>query len=707
MADVENCDNVTGKYVLGLSMKKSKLFTVCAIASIAAGVSGASAQDSAFYSGEYACGGQIKFTDWQLTKLNDREYEAVVYQGTRGESQYMEYKLNGVEEGGNLRIFYNNRPFIVARMANADSEISAQWVDSQGKPKNSCADFKVLKVDGAKERWDRTLNILASESPTVEQASEVAELQRTLPPVQLLPELDQNAYENRYNESYRSFWSTYLKNEWERLKTLPIDTEDERKSLITEMRVATGFNMSPRGSLANDDKARSEASNFLRLVADRLSATDTPVTAFSLDDASACQRLTLMRYPSTADMELIVGLPVDYWDRSFTESVLAKAKTCEGANGVVQEITSNYSEYERRRQALVWAQGELERLQSVPKTLKAFRESNWLAVDLAAGERNGAGPNATKRFLGRVDHYRAERVDLALKEIEDTFKSHDLKSLSFEQAKSLCGEQLGNRPRGDETLIKLFEGCDVAAENYVKSQESSLLDAQIEAINNAPRTLAGLNSNNWFALNTDVAEGWHPSREAREDFRERTGYALREAVKAAKVEIDTAFSEAVPGEDTEHKAMVMCESLAPSSGETVFELMSACQNGHEALAKKAEELKCAQAIKDSNLDNSLLDASIEQSGLVDDTVAVKELICAAASRELKLTFPTSGSLFWKKQGIEIKTDTANANAWRLSADLEKTDKAGVLKLTNVNRVGPDALPSEDKLLGCIAGKRGC
>jgi hypothetical protein len=64
-------------------------------------------------------------------------------------------------------------------------------------------------------------------------------------------------------------------------------------------------------------------------------------------------------------------------------------------------------------------------------------------------------------------------------------------------------------------------------------------------------------------------------------------------------------------------------------------------------------------------------------------------------------------LFWKKQGIEIKTDPSVGNAWRLSAELETTDKDGVLKLTNVNRVGSPSLPSEDKILGCIAGKRGC
>lgn len=688
-------------------MKKPKIIAACVFAALSMSMTCAFANDNHFYSGEYVCDGKVKFTDWELSKINDREYSAVIYHGTRGEYQYMEYKLDGVEEDGILRIFYNKRPFIVAQMADADTEIKAQWVDSQGKPKSSCADFKLIKVEGAKERWDRTLDILASTNPTVQQASEVADLQRGLPPVQLLPELDQNAYESRYNESYRSFWSTYLKNEWERLKTLPIGTNEERKSLISEMRIASGLNMSPRGSLANDDKARLQAANFLRLVSDRLSATDTPVTAFSLDDASACQRFTFMKYPSTADMELIVGLPVDYWDRSFTESVLAKAKTCEGANGVVQEITSNYSEYERRRNAYNWAQGEMKRLQAIPMTLAAFRDSNWLEIDMNSGERAGAGSTAAKRFLRDVTQYRVERAVLALKEIEDTLSSRDLNSLSFEQANLFCSEQLGNRTRNDEALSVLFDGCDVAAQNYVKSQESHLLDAQITAINSAPRTLSGLSSNNWFAINTEVAEGWHPSREARDVFEKRTSEALREAVTAAKLEIDSVFSEATPGEPTEQKAVSMCESIPSFTGDLMYDLMASCRIGKEGLEKKAEELKCAKVIEDSDIDSSLLEASIEQSGLVDNTVAVKDLICAAASRDLKLTFPTSGSLFWKTQGIEIKTETANVNAWRLSADLEKTDKAGVLKLTNVNRVGPGDLPSEEKLLGCIAGKRGC
>lgn len=688
-------------------MKISKIFATCVFAATFVSSVSAFANDSNFYSGEYVCDGKVKFTDWELSKLNDREYSAVIYHGTRGENQYMEYKLDGVAEDDELSIFYNKRPFIVARLTNADTEIAAQWVDSQGKPKNSCADFKVLKVEDAKKRWDRTLEILASVSPTVEQASQAADLQRALPPVQLLPELDQNAYESRYNESYRSFWSAYLKNEWERLQTLPVGTEEERKNLIAEMRLATGFNMSPRGNLANDDKSRQQAANFLRLVSDRLSATETPVTAYDLDDANTCQRFTFMRYPSTADLELIVGLPVDYWDRTFTESVLAKAKSCQGANGIIQEITSNYSEYESRRNAYSWAQGELKRLQSIPMTLTAFRESNWLAVDTSTGERSGAGSLAIKRFLTDVPQYRANRVNLALKEIDDLFKSQDLKTLSFEQANMYCGEQLGNPTRRDETLNKLFEGCEVTVASYVKSQERSLIDAQISAINSAPRNLAGLTANKWFAINADVVEGWQPSREAFELFEQGTSDALREAVTSAKLEIDTAFNEATPGDANEQKAVAMCESISSVSGSRMYELTSACSNGQESLARKAVELKCEQVIKDSALDANLLSASIEQNGLVDNTVAIKELICAADSRDLKLTFPTSGSLFWKKQGIEIKTDPSVGNAWRLSAELEATDKDGVLKLTNVNRVGSPSLPSEDKILGCIAGKRGC
>jgi hypothetical protein len=688
-------------------MKISKIFATCVFAATFVSSANAFANDSNFYSGEYVCDGKVKFTDWELSKLNDREYSAVIYHGTRGENQYMEYKLDGVVEDDKLNIFYNKRPFIVARLMDADTEIAAQWVDSQGKPKTSCADFTVLKVEGAKERWDRTLEILASASPTVEQASQAADLQRALPPVQLLPELDQNAYESRYNESYRSFWSAYLKNEWARLQTLPVGTEEERKNLIAEMRLATGFNMSPRGNLANDDKARSQAANFLRLVSDRLSATETPVTAYDLDDANTCQRFTFMRYPSTADLELIVGLPVDYWDRTFTESVLAKAKSCQGANGIIQEIKSNYSEYESRRNAYSWAQGELKRLQAVPMTLTAFRDSNWLAVDTSAGERSGAGSPAIKRFLANVPQYRANRVDLALKEIEDSFKSHDLRTLSFEQANMFCGEQLGDLTRRDETLNKLFEGCDVTVASYVKSQERNLIDAQISAINSAPRNLAGLTAYKWFAINADVAEGWQPSRDAFELFEQGTSEALREALASAKLEIDTTFNEATPGDANEQKAVAMCESISSVSGARMYELISACNNGQEALAKKAVELKCEQVIKDSALDASLLSASIEQNGLVDNTVAIKELICAADTRDLKLTFPTSGSLFWKKQGIEIKTDPSVGNAWRLSAELETTDKDGVLKLTNVNRVGSPSLPSEDKILGCIAGKRGC
>src|SRR5690606_1817031 len=103
-------------------MKISKIFATCVFAATFVSSASAFANDSNFYSGEYVCDGKVKFTDWELSKLNDREYSAVIYHGTRGENQYMEYKLDGVVEDNKLSIFYNKRPFIVARLTDADTE---------------------------------------------------------------------------------------------------------------------------------------------------------------------------------------------------------------------------------------------------------------------------------------------------------------------------------------------------------------------------------------------------------------------------------------------------------------------------------------------------------------------------------------------------------------------------------------------------------
>lgn len=679
--------------------KKYLLASVAAFLTV--GISVASAQENTtYYSGEYVCDNDQRYTDWKLTKLNDSEYSASIYYGVIGASRYTGHETTAFEENGKLIVLDGRRPLIVADLTEGDDAMEAVWLNRDGKPQANCSSFKLTPQVSAKDRWDELFEIFSVEKPTVTEATEAVKRQTTLPTARLLPDLDQNTYEVRYAKEARDFWTSYFANQNERLLTLPIGTEEERIELNKEMRLATSWDMSPTGSLTRDDTARRQAAHFLRITTDRLASTSNPVTPLSFD--TACERFAYHNYPSTDEIELMVGLPTDYWDRGLAEVVIQKAQQC-GNDNIASEIKRSYPDYEQGQKSREWAMAEVERLQSLPQTIATLKETNWFTVSNEAARANGLDRNAYDRFFTRLDKSREERFSTAIEEIEKSFDT-DIETMSFKDASKFCVETLGQRPsRAPEALVNLFEACDTAADNYIKSSEDALVEAQIEAINNAPRNLEGLIANNGFALNATVAEGWVPSHQANKKFENRVAASLREALKVAKTEITDLFDKAATDEASEAKVTELCEGL--TSNRLSQELSAACQEGANALNKKREAIQCEQTIKDSGIEPSLLDASILQPEAISQQVGVRELICRSAKSNVGVTFPKSGALLWKKQGIELKAD--NPEVWSITADLEKTDKENVYKLTNVKRVGPDNLPSENKVLACLAGKDRC
>lgn len=582
------------------------------------GTASAVAQQDVFYSGDFICNGAVNFSEWHLVETGKNKYSATIFQGRRDQASFARYDLNGVVSGGTLRLFDGNKPFMDVDAPMGQDMISASMIDDAWHPfssLNRCPKFTVGKTQSAKDRWQHALDLLAVNAPTTEQASEVAYLRRVLPPLAMLPDLDQKKFDTAFNASYAPFWTSYYRAEKDRLMSWPITTQDNRKALIKEMRTATAFDLTPEGTMVDNVKSRQRAIDFLGIVSERLSATDTPITPMEFTGMERCQRYSMIQYPDAASVGLLVGLPIDYWDRQLAETVIGQSRQCATADGMTQQVVETFPEIEH------------------------FRETQSARVDEAFKGMNSS--------FAKINEARSACI------------------ASFETAKSagLRNSQLFSKE------------CEARAGLLITDHEQKLADEQVAKILKAPKTLDGLKDNNWFSLDASVEAGWEPSEAILETFEARTQDALKEALKIAVDQIDVTLS----GDDLEKietsNVVDVCQDVVAVEDEEEVPppVHESCVNGLTSLEARRDEAECKMAVKDSKTKDNFIQESVAEG---DGSVPIKDIICGAAHRGQKVTIRTTGIWFWEKTVLKVTYDAGKAIQFYLTqSDKPKVWKA--------------------------------
>jgi hypothetical protein len=573
-----------------------------------AGSTIAHASEEHFYSGDYICNGAVNFSEWHLIKRGKNRYSATIFNGRRDQASFIKYDLSGVVSGGKLRLFDGNKPFLEADAPIGQDMINVSHIDDAWHPfsaMNRCQKFSIGKTSSAKDRWKTALELLKSKLPTSHQASEVAYLRRTLPPVAMLPDLDQKSYEDDYNNNSTPFWRAYYAAERSRLNNWPIITEDERKALVEEMRFATSFDLAPEGTVVNNTKAQEEAINFLGLVSERLSSTDTPVRPLEFNGMDRCHRFSSSSEPSSAFVGLIVGFPMDYWDRNLAETIIAQSRHCVGAEGLTQQVVETFPEIEK------------------------FRESQSARVD-------------------------------------EAFKGMNTSFAKINEARSACTASfMTAKAAGLRNSHMFVKECELRAGVLSNDHERSLVDDQVARILKAPKTLDGLKNNNWFSLDAGVETGWEPSAATIEGFEKRTDESLKEALKVAVDQIDITLSSDDLEKIKSTNVVDVChEVVAINEDDDIpTPVHESCSNGLSSMEARRDEAECKMAVKTSKTTDDFILGFVAEG---DGTIPIRDIICGAAHRGQKVTIATTGFWFWKKNVLSVAPEKGDPTLFYLT-----------------------------------------
>lgn len=665
------------------------------------------ADDAAFYSGTHLCNGKISLDDWRLS--SDRTRADIAYR--RDNSNSFNLLELTAQSADNKNIIYSDRrsrPWLAVRIESDGDRLTGLWLNRKGQPQDDCEPFQLARTKSTKDRMDDLFALLETAEPTVAQARSAASEQKKLPPMNLLPELDQQNYRQKYRDLAPKFWERFYQSEAARLAKAPIGSASEREQLVTELRAATALDLTSAKSIDDDYAGRAAALDFLRMTADRLAETEQPLSAISFD--KFCKRLEAFNYIDIDKLELVTGLPVEYWDRAFAEALITEAQKCEQGKNVVRTLTQNYPEIEGRQQAAVWLREQRKRLLELPLSLASFRESNGLNLLREELRKHDVSMKAYDRFIGSsLEVRRSEMEQAARTEIQQSFFNETPQSLPLSKARSRCDELVGQQ-WGNDAISRLYEACRTAADEYRDRSVRQLLQAQVDKIMASPRNIVGLQANNWYQIDTNTLDGVSPSRAILSEIDQKLAPAREEAVSSAVNEVTTAFASADPLADTSDALVGKCNDLPMFAADNLRPLIDACRKSAQSFTLRRQEALCDKAIVDSDVSEKMALASIKPSASSPATISVRNLICGGARQNISVKFPATGMLWWGKQHIEIQfPKPLNGKADRIIRGIvEPVDGSDTDWTLTEMEEGNNALPiPQERILSCVAQQGFC
>ncbi|CDZ45458.1 hypothetical protein [Neorhizobium galegae] len=620
------------------------------------GAAPASAQQAQtiHYSGGFNCGKDDYATDWKIRKNAAGEIAVTVYYQQRHSGQVYWLDLTERKTSDGMRLSDANGNPRLDIVAN-DQTIRAIWM--KGAPQSDCSIFAVSRSDSPRDRLDRLFTLLDTPAPGEDVAAGVADATRFPPIIEGLPELDRNTYSERYRQSVGEFWTRYRMTLATELAALPISTDAERHALKARLDAA----------LSNTLRVSAYRHGFAEIVkvlqdtADRLvdSGLDPRTTLGTTDAGLMCQRFANLNVAydnfDLKKLGLALAVPLDYWTRDMAERFLEEAPGCNSIpKDYTQRLASEWANVQKRQQLIQTLRAEQARLRALPATAATLIETRNLQPDPQQVRLNHGQSDLAERFFGKpLDTRREEILSIAMTDLDKKVSSYTLdKPGTPKEIGDLCDELIYLRNLAQDRKNAVREKCDAARATIEEKQTTAALEKVI-----------------------------------------------------------AAFASAEPGGERSKAARALCEALPSTlSGRAVTAVYSACREETVKLAKKEEELRCSNALAAAGAPAEFLETTIAVAGTNGVSKApLKDLICKGASREIGVSFSSSGMLMWKKQAMTVRFP-ADEEPWQfILKEDDQSDADWVLAVEDehtIERLGKQRMRVEI-VAACFMGTSAC
>ncbi|MHA3916415.1 hypothetical protein [Halovulum sp. GXIMD14793] len=591
-------------------------------------------------------------------------------------------------------------------------------LDRKGEVVPEC-DQVLKQVASPTERYADLLDLLKTPAPQPRDGLSVYHKLEQLPPLKMLPTLEQRSTKTELKTLQRSFWDNY------RAAASTTETP-ELLAGIAEVWLTR----------KDDSRRRWHSENVLlaqnAFAKSLMSKDESPATMRVTETNLFCARIDQIRneWDWTNYLELATGLPVEFWTSEIAKDYLSKVENCENNRTFVKTLSERWPEIEARGAGLKRLEEERDKLAAMEVTLDSVAAANWLQTDrklLNELREVGVHHNEVSEFLEPTLQELRQKAYIALS--AELSANGAATALNLPAQLSFCREQKEKLQRasgsGRELQNKVFEACENAMAGLVEQTGLKMIEDAKQNLLSRPGTLSDLLETKGY----DIRSAMPPLRRAYGPFQGPMNTISR-ALNAAEIEVEKSYRDALATATSEIKAAAAeTDPLSRKDGpidqicgqisnpglmaQRLRPLINQCNIAFDELRAKRRVAECDMLWKEFDVPAEIPEGHLYIPSMMGDLkkTSIREFLCEADRENVDLSVFDNSGLIWSEYRL-VRREKIRGTEVVFSVRLNEpeSDDAGWTvddpELSQGN-LDPSKTGSSDDLIKCAIIPQAC
>lgn len=676
--------------------------------------------DNYFRADPYSCRDKTYLAEWSV--VGDTEdavmLNVFVRRTNRNNFNGSEWTLQASDLETTVDINGSNgRPlYRVSGILTQSPEVVS--LDRKGELIPDC-DQVLKQVDTPTERYADLLTLLKTPVPQPQDSLSVYHKLQQLPPLEMLPALEQRSTKTELKDLQRSFWDSY------RVAASEAETP-ELLAGIAEVWLTR----------KNDSIRRWHSENVLlaqNAVAKSLMENDVePTTMRVMETELFCTRVDLIRneWDWTNYLELATGLPVEFWTSEIAEDYLSKVESCEHKRTFIKVLSERWPEIQARGAGLKRLAEERDKLAAMEVTLESVAAANWLQTDqklLNELRAVGIHRNEVTAFLEPTLQELRQKAHVALP--AELAATGAATALDLQAQLSFCRKQKEKlqRPSGSgrELQNKVFEACENTMAGLVEQTGVKMIEDAKQNLLSRPGTLSDLLETRGYDIRSAMprlGRAYGPFQGAMNTISRALNIAelevetsYRDALSAAVSEIKAAAAETDPLSRKDGPIDQVCGQINKSGRmvQRLRPLIDQCNRSFEELRAKRRVAECDILWEEFDVPAEIQEGHLYIPSMMGELrkTSIREFLCDADREHIDLTVFDNSGLIWSEYRLVRRERVRGAEvvfSVRLN-EPESKDAGWTVDDPELSQGNLDAskTSSSDDLMQCIIIPEAC
>jgi len=521
------------------------------------------------------------------------------------------------------------------------------------------------------------LALLDNPTPSPQEASQISPAIEGLPPLAMLPELDQTVTRDSLQAKSKTFWA----NLFQTSLTVAANVDDAT--------IVPGLEAALAGT-TNRERIATYADLLGKVLAARrtaLAQAGRDPLSFASSADQFCLRLGVManRYLWPEWFANVTGVDSAFWDEPFAQTYLKHATACKSDNGFPAEVTQRWPEIQKQKEGRAVLAADVDRIAKMDLTLASVQAEQWLQLSREkVAEYNQRGISTKEAQAALEPAYAARRAEAGMVLGAEMAMGGDAAPL--EQLSQLCSDKLRdlkvNRYNPPPVVAQAFDACESQLVTVFENQAVQLIadaKAQVLAMDNTTESLL---ASDFFSIRSKLP----PFAQATAGFRaayDRQGQALKDAeaelapkrqaaIDAAAAQIDAAFASADPTQNN-GTAEGLCASINAVFSDKTASLQQVCAKNMAALNAKRSQIRCDQIWTSFEAPKGFREGTIRVPGM-NSVMSVEKLVCSADFSRSDLQVVDNSGIF-SSEYLLVREQTIGGTPVRFTAVMNPPEAA--------------------------------